>query len=176
MNVVILTRRSSTALLATVAIAAVAAGCGGTTRTTTVVATAATSAAPAATGLSHTALAAHADAACAKANAAIAKLPAATSIATLGDYASQAQAIGVSLRADLGKLKPTAADSVDYQSYLDGLTRSNQALAAMKTAAAKHDTGGVRSATSALAGTDVGDLASRVGLRTCATAAKTSGS
>jgi hypothetical protein len=126
--------------------------------------------------LSHRDLAAQANVACTRASAAIAKVPAATSVSGLAAYAGSVQAIGDSLRADLGKLTPTMADRATFEHYLDGLKTSNGALASMKAAAAKNDEDGVRTAASTIAGTDVGVLAARAGFGSCATATKTPGS
>jgi hypothetical protein len=126
--------------------------------------------------LSHRDLAAQANTACTKASAAIAKVPAATSVSGLAAYAGSVRAIGESLHADLSKLTPTMADRATFEQYLDGLKTSNRALASMKAAAAKSDDDGVRTAASTIAGTDVGVLAARAGFGSCATATKTPGS
>lgn len=162
-------RSSLIAGAATVALGLAAAGCGGggdggaTTATT-------------AGALSHQELVTQANAACAKAGDAVTKVPAATTIPALATYATRVRAIGVTLHADLTKLTPPAEDRQNFQGYLDGLNASNQALSTMRTAAAGNDTDGVQSASEAIAGANIGVLAARAGLSSCATATKTPGS
>lgn len=159
------------------AIAGCGGGSGGGTTTKAPSSGAATvNNAGAAAGLSHSALTAQANAACATASAATAKVAPATTIGGLASYAGQVQAIGAALHAQLAKLQPTLADRATFQTFLDGLQTSNSALASMQTAAAKHNEDGVRTAASAIAGTDVGVLAARAGFGLCATATKTPGS
>jgi hypothetical protein len=161
-------RSSLIAGAATVALGLAAAGCGGgggggATATT-------------AGALSHQELVTQANAACTKASDAVTKVPAATTIPALATYATRVRAIGVTLHADLTKLTPPAEDRQTFQGYLDGLNASNQALSTMRTAAAGNDTDGVQSASEAIAGANIGVLAARAGLSSCATATKTPGS
>jgi hypothetical protein len=153
---------------AALALALVAAGCGGgggspTTATTSAV-------------LTHQQLVTRANAACTKASNAVAQVPSATSVAGLETYARQVQTIGQSLHDQLAALKPSAGDRQSFAGYLDALSSSNRALATMRTAAAGNDTDGVRSASDAIAGANIGVLAARAGLSSCATATKTTSS
>ncbi len=86
------------------------------------------------------------------------------------------QAIGVTLHDQLAALQAPAADRQVFAGYLDGLSSSNRALATMQTAATGNDADGVRAASDAIAGANIGVLAARAGLGTCATATKTAGS
>jgi hypothetical protein len=156
------------AATAALALALVAAGCGGGGGSPTTATTAAV--------LTHQQLVARANAACTKASDAVAKVPSATSVAGLATYAQRVQAIGESLHGQLVALKPSAADRQSFAGYLDALTSSNRALASMRTAAAGNDTDGVRSASDAIAGANIGVLAARAGLSSCATATKTTSS
>jgi hypothetical protein len=152
---------------ATVAFALAAAGCGGGGGDSTGATTASSSV------LTRQQLVAQANAACAKASAEVANVPAATSISALAGYAERVQAIGVTLHGQLSALKVPAADRQNFAGYLDGLSSSNRALATMKTAAAGNDTDGVRTASDAIAGANIGVLAARAGLSDCAAATKT---
>jgi hypothetical protein len=146
-------------------LALVAAGCGGGGSDTP---TATTSAV-----LTHQQLVTQANAACTKASDAVAKVPAATTMADLAGYAGQVQTIGKSLHDQLAALNPPAADRQSFAGYLDALSASNRALAAMKTAATGNDTDAVRVASDAIAGANIGVLAARAGLSSCATATET---
>jgi hypothetical protein len=162
-------RSSLIAGAATVALALTAAGCGGGGGD-------ATTAATTAKALTHQQLVSQANAACAKASAEVAKVPAAQSISGLSAYAERVQAIGRSLHDQLAQLEAPAADRQAFAGYLDGLSSSNRALGTMKSAAAGNDPDGVRSASDAIAGANIGVLAARAGLSSCATATQTSAS
>jgi hypothetical protein len=164
-------RRSLRAGAATVALglALAAAGCGGGGDSDTPSATTPTTAAV----LTHQQLVTRANAACTKASDAVAQVPAATSMAELAAYADRVRAIGQSLHDQLSALRPPAGDRQNFAGYLDALSSSNRALASMKTAASGNDTDAVRVASEAISGANIGVLAARAGLSTCATATET---
>jgi len=186
--------RRSTLVLTPLAVAAVAlviAGCGGGSgKTTTTSATSggsggASSVASQASspafatdegGISHDELVSRADAACTSASAQIRQVPVATTLAGLGQYASQVAMVSTTLHRQLLQYEPSISDRAAYQAYLEALQTSNEQLAAMQKAAARHDEDGVRTAASAIVGADVGTLAARVGLGACASATATPGS
>jgi len=155
------------------AAALLVSGCGGDSggdATTSAPASAPPATATQAAGgaLSHADLVAQADAACAKASAAISALPPARSLSALADYAAEVRRIGTDLRDQLGALTPSADDREAYTTYLDGLDASNAALDAMRTAAQAGDRDGVRAAAETIDQTAVGVLATRAGLAGCA--------
>jgi len=118
--------------------------------------------------LSHADLVAQADAACAKAAAAISAVPPARSLSALADYAAEVRRIGADLRDQLGALTPGPDDREAFTTYLDGLDASNAALDAMQTAAQAGDRGAVRAAAETIDQAAVGVLATRAGLAGCA--------
>ncbi|MDO8210587.1 hypothetical protein [Conexibacter sp. CPCC 206217] len=120
--------------------------------------------------LSHTALVARANSLCRAATSGVTKVPPASSLEALADYASDVATISGRLHADLARLTPPARDRVTYNRYLEALATSNEQLSAMQRAAQDGDDGGVRTAVSKIVGADVGLAAANAGFGLCAAA------
>lgn len=153
-----------------IAAALLLAGCGGDSggspSAPTATARAQTATTPVA--MTHEELVAAADALCAKATTAIAKIPAARSLSGLADYAASVQAVGNTLHDELSALRPASAERDALATYLDGIATANQALDEMRSAAQDGDAEGVRAAARTIDETAVGVLATRAGLPGCA--------
>jgi hypothetical protein len=120
--------------------------------------------------LSHAELVERADAACRTASTDVKALKPPSSLKALAAYSTAVHDIGTALEARLEKLDPPAADAARLAAYRAGLHRATVLVADLGAAAARSDAGSVRRAADRVADVDVGVLAARAGLSTCATA------
>lgn len=123
--------------------------------------------------LAHAALVARANAACRTASAQIARIPVASSIEDLGEYAQKTAAVGTTLHDELSELTPEQPDRTSFGRYLDALARSNALLGRLQAAADAGDRAAVSEAANEIASSQVGTYAAVAGFDACAAATQT---
>jgi len=123
--------------------------------------------------LAHAALVARANGACRTASAEIARIPVASSIDDLGEYAQRTATVGRRLHDELSRLTPEQPDRTAFGRYLDALARSNTLLGRLQAAADAGDRDAVGEAAREIASSQVGTYAAVVGFDACAEATET---
>lgn len=120
--------------------------------------------------LSSADVAKRADAACTAAGTKVKRLDAPTSLSTLATYSRSVRTIGADLEQTLQKLDGPAGSAAKLDAYRTGLHKATALVGELGAAAQRGDANSVRRLADRVASTDIGVLAARAGLSSCATA------